>query len=139
MVHRRQRKRISGSRRGVNKEETQPLLEQAAGLSKYAQEDEGETEMIWNGSQFAEQGGEGQDEGTQECIADETESGNGSQFAEQDEDEDTQECIATIGITEPTRQQLEELAGNAWWWSIHQRYASLPTNGKLCWDRPAAL
>jgi hypothetical protein len=83
-------------------EETQPLLEQAVGLSQYAQEDEGETEMIGNGSQFAEQG----DEGTQECIADETEIGNESR--QDEDDEGRQELIATIDITEGTSQELEE-------------------------------
>jgi hypothetical protein len=80
--------------------EMQPLLEQAVGLSQYAQEDEDETE-IGNGSEFAELG-EDDDEGTQ--------IGNGSQFAEQaeDVDEGTQETIATIDIKEPTSQDLEE-------------------------------
>jgi hypothetical protein len=84
-------------------------VEQAVGLSHYAQEDEGEMEMIRNSSQYAEQGGEGEDEGRQEscCIADEgglkrlsvcrARRGRG-----------TQELIATYDIAEATSQQLDE-------------------------------
>jgi hypothetical protein len=60
---------------------------------------------IGNGYKVAEQGGEGEGEGegegAQYCIADETGTGNGSLFAEQDKDEGTQGYIAKIDITEP--------------------------------------